>query len=181
MRAIKLTTMASALLIGFASLQAVAESKAAEIVDDSMITTKVKAKMIADKAVHALDISVETKEGVVNLSGEVKTDAEATAAVELAASTPGVKDVDTSNLKVSESKQPLSDVLVTAKVKGAFVREKLFGDKPTSVTGVKVETKEGVVYLTGTVRSEAEAKNAEKVAKSVTGVKKVESAISVKK
>lgn len=177
----KITFFISVALISMMGLQAVAaESKAAAIVDDSMITTKIKAKMLADKAVHSLGISVETKEGIVSLTGNVKTEAEAAAAIELAAATPGVKDVNASGLAVEGSTQPITDAIITAKVKGAFIREKLFGDKLDSVSTVSVETKQGVVYLSGTLKTANEAQNASKLAKAVAGVKRVESSISVK-
>ena len=177
----KITFYVSVVLMAIVSLQAVAaESKAAAIVDDSMITTKIKAKMLADKAVHSLGISVETKEGIVSLTGQVKTEAEAAAAIELAASTQGVKDVNADGLKVEGSTQPFTDAIITAKVKGAFVREKLFGNKLDSVSTINVETKQGVVYLSGTLETADEAKNASKLAQAVGGVKRVESSIAVK-
>ncbi len=149
-------------------------------VDDSVITTKIKAKMVADKATSARNIGVETKAGVVFLSGDVDTDSEAHAAIEIAASTEGVIDVDASKLSVQMSHHPIADSMITAKVKGAFVREKLFGDNPISVTGIHAETKDGVVYLTGIADSAAQSENAEKLAKSVNGVKRVESTVKIK-
>ncbi len=74
----------------------------------------------------------------------------------------------------------MSDTAITAKVKGMYVREKLFGDKDISVMGVNVETTNGVVYLTGTVENQLQADNAVKLAKSIHGVKKVESKLEVK-
>jgi hyperosmotically inducible protein len=137
--------------------------------------------MLADKAVHSLGISVETKEGVVTLTGNTKTEAELASAIELAASTPGVKDVNASGLKVEGSTQPFTDAIITAKVKGTFIREKLFGDKLDSVSTVNVETKQGVVYLSGTLKTADEVQNALKLAQTVDGVKRVESAINVKR
>jgi osmotically-inducible protein OsmY len=64
-----------------------------EYIDDSAITTKVKAKLVEDKAVSALDIHVETFKGVVQLSGFAKSNAVKRRAVELAQSVPGVKEV----------------------------------------------------------------------------------------
>jgi len=47
-----------------------------QYVDDATITTKVKAKHAEDKTVSALRVNVETKQGVVVLSGEARTEAE---------------------------------------------------------------------------------------------------------
>ncbi len=160
---------------------AFAGSTSDNVVKDSVITSKIKSKMVADPDVSALNVNVETNNGVVTLSGNVKTDAEASKAVEIAESTTGVKDVNTSQLTVQESTQPFSDAVITAKVKGKFVQEKLFGDKPVAVTDITVETKEGVVYLSGTVDNRALAKNAVRIAKSVEGVKRVVSTIQHKR
>ena len=59
-------------------------------VDDAGITTAVKAKMAEDKSVSATAISVETMNGVVQLSGFAKSEAEKARAAEIAR---GVNDV----------------------------------------------------------------------------------------
>jgi len=71
-----------------------------DVVDDSIITTKVKSSFVADSTVSALDISVETTKGVVNLTGLVNSEAERQRAVQIARETSGVKKVDASNLIV---------------------------------------------------------------------------------
>ncbi len=136
--------------------------------------------MVADKATSARNIGVETKTGIVFLSGNVDTDSEASAAIEIAASTEGVVDVDASKLSVQMSNHPVADSMVTAKVKGAFMREKLFGDNPIAAISIHAETKDGVVFLTGTADNAAQAENAEKLAKTVNGVTRVESTVKVK-
>lgn len=64
-----------------------------EYIDDSVITTKVKAAFVEDKMVDAGDISVETYKGIVQLSGFAKSDAQRSQAVEIAAKVKGVKSV----------------------------------------------------------------------------------------
>lgn len=150
-------------------------------VPDSTITKHVKEKLSADKMLAPLKISIETKQGVVSLKGDVKTSAEANTAVEITQSVAGVKDVDTAHLKVEGSAHPFTDAYITAKVKGVFLRDKLFGDKPISVIGIHVETKDSVVHLTGTVDDEVIAKDAEELAKTVKDVKGVKSSIKIEK
>ncbi len=65
-----------------------------ELVDDSVITTKVKSAMVADKSVSAMDVSVETFKGRVLLSGYVKSADERQRAEGIARSVTGVKDVN---------------------------------------------------------------------------------------
>ena len=61
--------------------------------DDTAITTKVKARMAEDKTVSATSINVETLKGTVQLSGFAKSEAERSQAGRIAASTQGVKSV----------------------------------------------------------------------------------------
>ena len=62
-------------------------------VDDSAITTAVKAKMAEDKSVSATAISVETLKGTVQLSGFAKSQTEKDRAEAIARSTKDVKAV----------------------------------------------------------------------------------------
>lgn len=70
-------------------------------VSDTWITTKVKADMMANKDVSASNISVETVNGVVKLSGRVDTKAQEDKAVALTKGIKGVKKVDTTGLTVA--------------------------------------------------------------------------------
>ena len=61
---------------------------------DTVITTKVKAEFAKDKAVSASDIKVETdSKGLVHLSGNAKSQAEADQAVKIAKGVKGVTSV----------------------------------------------------------------------------------------
>ena len=62
-------------------------------VDDTTITTQVKAKLAADRTVSALAISVETLKGTVQLSGFAKSPDEKLAAERIARGVSGVVDV----------------------------------------------------------------------------------------
>jgi osmotically-inducible protein OsmY len=64
-----------------------------EYVDDATITTKVKAALVHDPVVKALDVSVETFKGIVQLSGFVNTDLEKSQAGNVAATIKGVVSV----------------------------------------------------------------------------------------
>ncbi|MCC4118378.1 BON domain-containing protein [Aromatoleum toluclasticum] len=64
-----------------------------EYLDDSMITTKVKAAFVDDKAVNALDIKVVTFKGAVQLSGFANNPQEVDRAVQLARNVKGVTSV----------------------------------------------------------------------------------------
>ena len=68
-------------------------------VDDTWITTKVKAKFVEDKQVSATDIHVKTLNGVVELTGTAKNMHESAKAASLARGVEHVKSV-TNNIKV---------------------------------------------------------------------------------
>ncbi|MGL5633087.1 MAG: BON domain-containing protein [Azovibrio sp.] len=64
-----------------------------EYVDDSVITTKVKAAILNEPSLKVAEINVETFKGVVQLSGFVSSREAANKAVELARRVPGVSSV----------------------------------------------------------------------------------------
>ena len=64
-----------------------------EHIDDSVITTKIKALYVEDKTVSALNISVETFKGTVQLSGFANDYSEVGRAVEIARGVKGVAAV----------------------------------------------------------------------------------------
>ena len=77
-----------------------AADKTGEVITDSAITTDLKTKYLAEPGVPGIDIHVETNDGVVTLTGNVKTKAEMTKAMSIARGTHGVKRV-VNHLKVA--------------------------------------------------------------------------------
>lgn len=66
---------------------------AGQYFDDATITAKVKEKLVAEPVTKAYQISVETLNGTVQLSGFVQSSAEMNKAEEIAAAVSGVKSV----------------------------------------------------------------------------------------
>lgn len=168
----------STILLAFLTLNAFAGSV---VIDDDEIVKSIQNRIASDPQVSSVHIVLSSLEGDVVLSGTVDTGQQATALVEIAQSTPGVTDVITSDLKIKDSEQPFTDAFITAKVKGLFLRDKLFTTKDISVMSVKVETKNGIVHLSGITNSRAELQNAIKIAQAVKGVKKIKSYVTVSK
>lgn len=69
---------------------------AGQYVDDTTLTTKVKAALLADDEVKGLAISVETSGGKVQLTGTAKSDSERQKAEQLAKNIEGVTAVQNS-------------------------------------------------------------------------------------
>lgn len=69
------------------------ESSAGEFIDDTVITTKVKAAIFNDPDLSVREINVETFKGVVQLSGFVNTQAEIEKAGNVAREITGVTSI----------------------------------------------------------------------------------------
>lgn len=82
-------------LTSFAGCSSSAKHETAgEYVDDSVITTKVKAAIIKDPDLKAMQIKVKTYQGTVQLSGFVDSQKEISRAGELAKNVSNVKSVE---------------------------------------------------------------------------------------
>jgi hyperosmotically inducible protein len=76
-------------------------SESKDALSNARITSEVKLKFAADDTVKALNIDVDTNNGVVTLNGTVNSKKELNQAVQLAKSVDGVKHVK-SNLTISQ-------------------------------------------------------------------------------
>jgi osmotically-inducible protein OsmY len=77
-----------------------AADDAGEAISDAWITSKVKSSFIYSRNLDGLNISVDTEEGMVSLSGNVLSNAEKQLAVETARNIRGVRGVDADGLRV---------------------------------------------------------------------------------
>jgi hyperosmotically inducible protein len=144
------------------------------------ITTEVKAKLIADPVVSAAEIQVETHEGVVTLKGNIDSKEAKQHALDLARSTRGVrkvKDLIEVRLPSGEGEAPkpgrtigvtIDDAVLTMRVK-----RRLLDDPGVKALKIDVDTREGIVYLTGSVATEDMRLEAIKQARNTDGVKEV--------
>ena len=155
-------------------------------VKDSVITTKIKTKLAAEKIKSLVHVRVDTdSKGEVVLSGKVRTQEEADKAVSIARDTEGVVSVK-SNLRVekddtdADRKHPkafVKDSVITTKIK-----TKLAAENIKSLAHISVDTdSKGEVVLSGIVRSQDEADKAVSIARATEGVVSVESKLKIKK
>lgn len=144
--------------------------------NDPAITAKVKTQLIKDTTIQGRKIDVDTVEGVVTLSGVVRTRAEADYAVKIASMVSGVKRV-TDNLQVGSRSagQLLDDSVLANKIKAKFV-----GEAGIRSLNIDVDVYRGVVTLTGIVGSEVEKKKAIDIAKVTAGTVRVVDNMTVK-
>ncbi|WP_436042550.1 BON domain-containing protein [Pseudoxanthomonas sp. LjRoot143] len=80
---------------------ATAQHDSHQPVDDTWITTKVKADLLASSNVPGTEVKVDTVNGVVTLSGTVSTQAEKDKAIKVTRAIKGVKNVEAAGLKVT--------------------------------------------------------------------------------
>ena len=149
-----------------------------EVVDDSAISTKVKAALVQDPETKARDIGVTTFRGVVQLSGFVGSDVERSAAARDAGDVAGVRRVQ-DDLKISSERttvgSTIDDSTITAKVEAALV-----GNPITKAREIKVTTSHGTVELSGFVNSNEQRDTAAQVASGVEGVKGVDNELQLR-
>lgn len=145
-------------------------------IDDSSITTQIKADMFDNKNTHATKISVTTYQGIVQLSGFVSTDNEKNWAEKIAKDVKGVKEVRNSIALHPDTSMgtKLDDTVLTSKVKAAFM------DSADVKSGdITVISEGGIVQLSGFVPSQAMKEQAVKVASTIAGVQRVDDALIV--
>lgn len=122
------------------------------MVDDSVISTTVKSKMIADEFVKARHIDVDVLNGVVFLVGVVESSSQMRMAADIARSVDGVVRVQNQLLVGKTSAgQVLNDTILTSKI-----RTELLKDPDIRSTNIDVDTINNVITLTGIVGSQNE-------------------------
>lgn len=84
-------TLLLAVFVGCASTAK--QEGTGEYIDDTFLTTKVKAAIFNEPSLKSREINVETFKGVVQLSGFVGSQADINKAVEVAQGVKGVKSV----------------------------------------------------------------------------------------
>lgn len=141
---------------------------------DAWITAKVKTALLFHRNVSGTGTKVQTRDGIVTLRGQAESEAQKELTTEYAKDIEGVRDaVNEMTVKPSRRKErsfgdKIDDASITAQVKTT-----LLFHRETSGLGTEVDTKDGVVTVTGKAKSEAEKDLVTKVVSDVKGVRKV--------
>ncbi len=176
---LKLTAIVGVLALASACSATRTQQSAGEVIDDSVLTSKVKVALIDDPTTKAGQINVETYRGVVQLGGFVDNAQQKSQATKVARSVTGVKEVR-NDLLISTKPhattgQDVDDSMLTSSVKA-----KLMDDSTTKAYEINVGTQKGVVQLTGFVDSTAMKARAGELARSVDGVKDVRNDLEIR-
>jgi len=147
-------------------------------IDDSVLTTTIKAALLAQDDVKSFDLKVETRKGDVLLSGFVDNQSQVDHAVTTVRGVAGVHSVD-NRLALKGLKATLGenadDAIVTTKVKTALLE-----DVNVKSFDISVVTLKGDVQLSGFVDNQGQIDQAVKVARGVEGVHSIHDELRVK-
>lgn len=175
------------------------QGSASQGVTDASINTGLKAKLATERNLDSSDISVSTSNGTVTLTGTVNDTTARSAAETVARSFAGVTNVNNrltvrdqttgqsrasgqgQNVATTDrntgsgiaatgdaAQQAMSDTWITTKIKSV-----LLADSEAKGLDVKVDTKDGVVTLEGTLANQAAVDHVVALARDVEGVKRV--------
>jgi hyperosmotically inducible protein len=145
-------------------------------IKDSWITSKTKAKLIAEKRVTRA-VSVETQAGVVTLRGKVASPEEKGVAEQVAHGTDGVKVVRNNLQIVPDARRTTVDAQdknIKKAVKARFDKEAVVKD-----AGISVRADDGMVTLMGSVADARTSTRAADLAKGINGVRAVRNELKV--
>jgi hyperosmotically inducible periplasmic protein len=155
------------------------QSGTGEYIDDSVITTKIKAQLAADDFLKSFQIGVESRKGIVQLSGFVNSQDAVDKAGQIASGVEGVKSVRNNLIvripKTESAGKYFDDSVITTKVKAGLAK-----DDVLKAYEINVKTYNGVVQLRGFVDSQMSIDKAGQIAGSVEGVKSVKNDLIVK-
>ncbi|MEO6145845.1 MAG: BON domain-containing protein [Sulfuriferula sp.] len=151
-------------------------------ISDTVITAKVKAKLMGEKGLKKSEIDVTTTNGVVTLTGSASNSDAKGLAEDMTKSVEGVKSVDNAlktpagseasaktHKAMEKTKRVVADSWITTKVKSEILADSL-----TKGFDVNVETRHGVVILKGKLANQAAVDHVKVMAQNVDGVKSVD-------
>ncbi|MBK7902685.1 MAG: BON domain-containing protein [Proteobacteria bacterium] len=176
---IKLAGILGVLALAGACSSTRTQQSAGEVIDDSVLTSKVKVALIDDPVTKAGQINVETYRGVVQLGGFVDNTRQKEQATKVARSVTGVMEVR-NDLRIGAKADPTAGQVVDDSVVTASVKAKLADDSATKAHQINVGTDKGVVQLTGFVDSASMKTRAGEIAHSVDGVKQVRNDLEIR-
>lgn len=148
-----------------------------QAIDDSTIATRISVKLADESLGLFNDVDLEVVEGRVLLTGKVEKNEDRLRAEELTWQVNGVREVANAIQVTSEGGIGTwaRDVRISNELRG-----KIIGDKDILGINYSIETVGGVVYLIGIAQNEEELDRVIRHARTIEGVKKVESYVRLK-
>lgn len=148
-------------------------------IDDSVITSNVRAVLLGDENIKSFDFKVETRKGEVQLSGFVDNQMQLDRATAATRAVSGVKTVQ--NNVILKGAPTTVGKKVDAGIITSKVKAELLGDPNVKSLDIAVVTRDDEVLLSGFVDNQAQMDRAVEIARRVEGVRRVSNEMSVKK
>ncbi|MFH1976085.1 MAG: BON domain-containing protein [Pseudomonadota bacterium] len=141
---------------------------------DDRIESSAKQSYVFKTYLKGDDIKIQSKDGVVSLTGTVSEESHKSLARETVASLPGVKSVDNKLEVKGEVPAAYTDAWLITKVKST-----LLFHRNVNATATEIFAKDGTVTLRGKATSTAQMDLTNEYAKDVEGVKNVKNEMTV--
>jgi osmotically-inducible protein OsmY len=159
-------------------------------IHDAWLDGKLESALLFNQYLDSFDIDTEVKDGVAYLSGAVESDIDRDLAGEIAESIKGVTDVenrlvvdrtqaamvqqDEESMERSSFRQNVMNATLTARVK-----TELLLNSNTSGLAINVDSADGIVTLSGEVKSGQERQLAGLIAGNAEGARSVQNRLKV--
>ncbi|MEO1028085.1 MAG: BON domain-containing protein [Pseudomonadota bacterium] len=165
-----LTSCAAAAIgaVGAVGVVALQEKTLGTAIDDSTLSSQIKAQLVSRGGYGEVDVEVAS--GLVLLSGRVQTPEMRVKAEEIAWRSSRALEV-ANEIQVESThgiRGNLSDEFITARV-----RTRIIASRKVRGVNFNIETYNGVVYLLGIARTQAELDRAAEIASTTRGVREV--------
>lgn len=163
------------LFLGISGCASQQKKMGPDTIDDAAITAHLRAQLANDAVLHLFRINVDTREGLVTLSGAVPTVDRKKRASEIATQVVGVRGVE-NLLEVAQARRVdrFEDAVIASKITSGLIQNPM-----THSAAIDVEAKKGIVTLSGRVLSPKEKREAERIAWGTAGVVSVENQLEV--
>jgi osmotically-inducible protein OsmY len=160
-------------------------------IKDAWLHGKLESALLFNEHLNSFDIDSDVKNGVVSLNGAVESDIDRDLAGEIAKSIKGVAKVE-NNLVVDKAKAAMAKDSDAAKERQGFkqsvsnatltarIKSKLLLNGNTGGMAIDVDSNQGAVTLSGTVKSDEEKDLAIKLASNTSGASTVTDKLVVK-
>jgi len=167
------------IMAGMSTVSVLANTSFAEVstsivkneISDKVLTDAVIAQYMVNKNAKGLNINVVAQKGVVTLIGNVPTEEVQEELEKIAKDTTGVRKVISKLIVNSPEK---NNLIITNKVKSNLLKE-----NTVKSLDIRINTKDGVVTLTGEVPTSDSKELIENLVKNTEGVEVVNSELEV--
>lgn len=148
------------------------KKRAAAPPPNQAIESQIRTKLKSDPLTAAWNINPAVEGNTVTLTGLVDKEEERRRAEEIARGVVG--ELRQVNNQIVLTEEVVLDNAITAKVKTELVTNPV-----TRIGAIEVHSNKGVVQLNGSVKTEEQKREAERIASSTAGVKRVENNLKV--